>query len=161
MADTKLHKLIMTVKQAQHMLQLLEQNAKGYDRPQLRKLDRIAEMIDDKVAKFTAGHELLLDRSRLKLLSATAAEAPLLQREYDAAAKELNEREGAAQAVFLLDKSQTDFIRHGWSQTDGFRGFKEIRQSVIAIDDALDAIKAVAVEEATNMVSGAESGKNE
>lgn len=145
MAETKLNELTITVRQAQLLLQLLEQNAKGYDRPQLRKLDRIADMIESEVNGFTQSHRELLEDTQAKLVLAVESERPGLQRKYDQAAKELNESDGAKELKFLFDNSERDFLRNTWAKGDSYRGVKDVRKSILAIDDAMDGIEAVKV----------------
>lgn len=145
MADTKLNELTITVRQAHLLLQLLEQNTKGYDRPQLRKLDRIADMIESEVDGFTQSHRELLEETQAKLALAVESDRPGLQREYDQAAKKLNESDGAKELKFLLDNSERDFLRSAWAKGDSYRGVKDVRKSILAIDDAMEAIEAVKV----------------
>ena len=149
MADTKLNRLTMTARQAQHMLQLLEQNTKGYDRAQLRKLDRLGETIEEHASELVEKHEALLSESNAKarLPSTTMAEANELQKTYSVESKKLNDTVGAVEFSLLLDKSEVDFLNHAWSQIGAFRGMKDIRQIIEAIYVALESIKSVPVQE--------------
>jgi len=166
-ADTKLNRLTLTVKQAQHMLQLLEQNAKGYDRAQLRKLDRLGETIEEYAYDLVQKHEVLFAKFKeeMRLPSTSPAEAEVLQETYSVASKELNETLGSAEVSLLLDKSEVDFLNHAWSQIGGFRGFKDIRRSIEGIYVALESITPVVVEEAKKVVDEpvkpAESGNGD
>lgn len=118
--------LSFSKKQLRILTLQLQQTGDGFTIPQLRSLDKVLTVMEKPIEDFNS--------KITDLLRTSTSEN---QEEVNSAMETLLSFHGSEEVNLELEDADFDFIKTQWSATKGFKGDKEVREIVIAIDDIL------------------------
>ena len=122
----------------------LESNPKGYNRKDLRQLDKIVLDVFSPIASYNENIEKLIKELKQKVKE-TPDKSVQLDGEYNEKINNVAEGEGKEKIEIKIEDADYDFVKAKWEVSENFRGDKRVRKSVMEIEDALE--KAVNVED--------------
>lgn len=139
----------LTKKEA-HVLGLnLEGKATGYSRKELRWLDRTMDAIEDATGEYHRRIERVAAQHRaMRRKTSDQVELARIAEEESRAVEAINEEDGGSRIVLTLEEAEYDFVKDQWGAMNSFRGGREVRRMVMAIDAAVEGAEKVKMPEA-------------
>jgi uncharacterized protein YbjT (DUF2867 family) len=125
--------MTLTAREAVNMLKAIETEPKGFDRKELKLLDRVAEVIESAAADYLRAHE-----AAEKAVQDGGPDATTVSR-----IARVDENEGAGLVRLLFENAEFDFVQGRFYGISTFQGSREARKIVLAIEDALGHAETV------------------
>ena len=108
----------------------------GYTVAQIRLLDKVVGKMEEQLEPFVKG---LKDITSGPIAFSTQEEREKLEKEQDDRVQEYAKAEGQKIQSVSFEDSEFEFIKQVWLRMGSLSGMKEARETIMKIDDAIEA----------------------